>query len=72
MKKDTPLTSVIALSPEQVGAMIGFSERTVYDMIAGGELPCRLIRGSRRVLRADLERWLDTQELLVPGERGVA
>lgn len=68
MKLEAPLDAVLALTPAQVGLLIGVSERTVFLMLSRGELPCVLIKSKQRVLRSDLVKWLEARERLLPGE----
>lgn len=39
------------MSPEDVARFLGFSIRTIYDMMADGTLPFTKIRNSRRIPR---------------------
>lgn len=68
MKPDAPLDAVLALTPAQVGLLIGVHERTVFTMLARGELPVVLIKNKQRVRRSDLEAWIASLEPLLPGE----
>lgn len=51
----------LALRMAQVATLLGLGERTVFAMVARGELPAVTIVGKRRVLRVDLDRWLERQ-----------
>lgn len=51
----------LALTVPQVAALLNLGRSTVFELIAKGVLPARVIVGKRRVLRKDLERWLDQQ-----------
>ena len=49
-----------ALTTVQVAAALGLGRVTVAEMIRRGELPSVKIGGARRVLRRDLDRYLDS------------
>lgn len=48
----------MAYTVAQTAEALGLSQSTVFDMLAKGELPCVRVRGKQRVLKTDLERWL--------------
>lgn len=55
-----PAVPLKAYTVEQVGQAIGLRKSTVYAMIKAGELPTIKRDGTRRVLVADLDRYLET------------
>lgn len=48
----------MAYTVPQTAEALGLSVSAVYDMLAKGELPWVLIKNKKRVLKTDLERWL--------------
>jgi excisionase family DNA binding protein len=50
------------LSVAELGARLGVSTRTAYNLIADGEVPVIEIRGVKRIPAAALERWLTDRE----------
>jgi len=45
---------LLLLTTKQVSEALGVSERTVFSLIASGELPSVKVRGCRRVFSDDL------------------
>ncbi len=52
------MTDALAIGVHEAAERLGLSERTVWTLVARGELPCRRI-GRRRLFRiVDLEKFL--------------
>jgi excisionase family DNA binding protein len=49
----------LALRPTEAAMLLGVSPATIRRMVAGGEIPSVLLRGSRRIPRHALIAWLD-------------
>jgi excisionase family DNA binding protein len=49
------------LQVKQVAAMFGVSQRTIWRMIASGELKAVHVRGCTRILRSCLEEYLKSR-----------
>lgn len=62
-KKQAPLTEKMALTVAEAGSLLGLCQRTVYELIASGELKSVKVRRSRRVTPEAIK------ELLANGER---
>jgi len=50
------------LSVAELGARLGVSTRTAYNLIRDGEVPVIEIRGIKRIPVTALERWLADRE----------
>jgi excisionase family DNA binding protein len=46
------------LTVAELGARLGVSTRTAYNLVNDGEVPCIEIRGRKRIPAAALEQWL--------------
>ena len=55
-------TSRPFLSVAELGASLGISTRSAYNLVAAGEVPVVKIRGLNRVPAGALERWLADRE----------
>lgn len=52
------LTDKLALKPEEVGRLLGFSRAKVYEMMRRGELPFVELGNVKRIPRSALEALL--------------
>lgn len=50
------------LSVAELGARLGVSRRTAYNLVRDGEVPVIEIRGVKRIPVAALDRWLIDRE----------
>lgn len=57
----TPLTERAALTRKDAADYLSLSLRTLDDMLADGTIPSLKIGASRRILRADLDAYLQQQ-----------
>ncbi|MCZ7683730.1 MAG: helix-turn-helix domain-containing protein [Sandaracinaceae bacterium] len=57
-----------ALTIRQVAERLSVNERTVYRMAQSGELPAFKVAGTWRVLRTDLDAWIEKQKAIATGE----
>ena len=57
-RKRAPDSTALAYSLDQAAQLIGVSRRTIYTLIAEGQLPSKKIRARRVITRAALEAFL--------------
>jgi excisionase family DNA binding protein len=55
----------LAYRVSQAARLIAVSERTVWRLVASGELPGRHVGRSTVILREDLEAWMRSRPLVV-------
>lgn len=48
-------------SVKSLANYLALSERTVRDLLSGGEIPSYKISGARRIARSDVESWLKSR-----------
>ena len=53
--------SSFLLRPAEVATTLGISRSKVFELLAAGELPVVRIGRATRVVRQELERWIDDQ-----------
>ena len=46
---------------KEVADFLDVSDSTIYEMVNEGALPCLMIKGQKRVPRAEFERWYRAQ-----------
>jgi excisionase family DNA binding protein len=60
-KKGNCLPPKANLRIKEVADFLDVSDSTIYDMINEGALPCLVIKGQKRVPRAEFEIWYRAQ-----------
>jgi excisionase family DNA binding protein len=60
----------LAYSVRNAAKVIDVSERTMWELIKSGEIASFKVRYNRRILRADLQKYLNNK--LAPENRGAA
>lgn len=60
-----PSTTPILLRPRDAASALAISQRTLWTLTAGGQIPCIRLGRSVRYSAAELRRWAQTRQFTV-------
>jgi len=70
MSADPGPTLERLLTYREAGKLLGVTDRTVYALVAAGDLPAVRFGRSVRIDPADLREYIDARKTASPGARG--